>query len=70
MLRTTEERMWDLFMSYHTLIGAKVSETGLDLYGTEQKVHMALGLLLSHQLEKVTEALNAQTSALTKLKKK
>lgn len=70
MLRTTEERMWDLFMSYHTLIGTRVSETGLDLYGTEQKVNMALGLLLSHQLEKVSDTLKAQTDALNKLNRK
>ena len=70
MLRTTEERMWDLFMSYHTLIGAKVAETGLDLYGTEQKVNMALNLVLAHQLESLTTELKAQTDSINKVNRK
>lgn len=70
MLRTTEERMWDLFMSYHTLIGAKVQETGLDIYGTEQKVNMALKLVIAHQLESVSTELKAQTDSINKVNRK
>ena len=61
MMFDTKNNMWELVMNYHTLIGSKISETGLDLYGTEQKLNMALSLTIAHQLQKLTEAIKDQT---------
>jgi hypothetical protein len=61
MMFDTKNNMWELVMNYHTLIGSKISETGLDIYGTEQKLNMALSLTIAHQLQRLTEAIKEQT---------
>jgi len=70
MIFDTKNEMWELAMNYHTLIGSKISETGLDLYGTEQKINMALSLTIAHQLQKLTEAIKEQTKQNAKIARK
>ena len=70
MIFDTKNEKRELTMNYHTLIGSKISETGLDLYGTEQKINMALSLTIAHQLQKLTEAIKEQTKQNAKIARK
>ena len=65
-----EDKIWDLVMKYNTLIGNKSVAAGLDLYGTEQKLNVALSLTIAHQLQKLTEAIKEQTKQDAKLSRK
>ena len=65
-----EDKIWDLVMKYNTLIGNKSVAAGLDLYGTEQKINMALKMANLHQIENLTVALKEQTKQDAKLSKK
>ena len=65
-----KETMWKLLMDYHTLIGSKISDSGIDLYGTEQKLNLAVSLTLAHQMSNLTEAIKEQTKQDAKVSRK
>ena len=61
MIVDIKDKIWKLIMDYNTLIGSNSVQAGLDLYGTEQKINMAVNMATLHQLEKLTEAIVEQT---------
>ena len=49
-----EDKIWKLFLSYISLIGAEAREEGLDLYGADQKTALAKDLTVAHLLDHVS----------------
>ena len=49
--------VWQIFLSYHSMIGQEGREAGLDLFGTEQISNMAMQLTTAHFLNDATQEL-------------
>ena len=45
------DKIWNIFVGYTQLIDAKATSAGIDIYGTEQRTTIALGLTKAHMTE-------------------
>ena len=45
---TPEDKIWNIFLGYSTLISNEANKLGMDIYGTEQRTNMATSLTISH----------------------
>ena len=48
-----DDKSWNLFLKYLSLIGTEAKEAGIDVYGTEQLSNIAQSLTMSHMLDHV-----------------
>ena len=49
----SDDKIWNIFLGYLSLIGAEAKESGIDVYGTEQITNLAQALTTSHMLDHV-----------------
>tara|TARA_R110000737_G_C14547097_1_gene480038 strand:+ start:200 stop:448 length:249 start_codon:yes stop_codon:yes gene_type:complete len=47
------DKIWNIFVGYTQLIDAKATSAGIDIYGTEQKASLALGLTNAHMKDHI-----------------
>ena len=45
------DKIWIMFLGYTKLIDDKASSSGIDIYGTEQRTTLAMGLTQAHMTE-------------------
>ena len=48
-----DDKSWNIFLGYLSLIGTEAKEAGIDVYGTEQLTNIAESLTMSHMLDHV-----------------
>jgi len=46
-----DDKIWNIFLEYTKLLDAESNNAGLDIYGTEQRTTIALGLTKAHMTE-------------------
>ena len=42
------DKIWNIFLGYTKLIDNKAASSGIDMYGTEQRTTLAMGLTQAH----------------------
>ena len=47
------DKIWNMFLGYTKLIDDKATSSGIDMYGTEQRTTLALGLTQAHLTDHV-----------------
>ena len=60
------DKIWNVFLGYVRLIDANATSSGLDIYGTEMRTTLSLGLTQAHMSEHVAEKLTAIEKLLKK----
>lgn len=50
---TPDDKIWNIFLGYSTLISNEANKLGMDIYGTEQRTTMATSLTMSHMLDHI-----------------
>ena len=48
-----DDKSWNIFLGYLSLVGTEAKEAGIDVYGTEQLTNIAQSLTMSHMLDHV-----------------
>jgi len=52
------DKIWRIFLGYTRLIDEKATSSGIDIYGTEQRSTLALGLAQANMTEQLVCKLN------------
>ncbi len=47
------DKIWNMFLGYTKLIDDKATSSGIDMYGTEQRTTLAMGLTQAHLIDHV-----------------
>ena len=56
-MQLIDENIWKLFLEYSNYISSNGVESGLDVYGTEQKTSLAASLTIAHFLNDISTEL-------------
>tara|TARA_Y100000593_G_scaffold95083_1_gene199342 strand:- start:7541 stop:7774 length:234 start_codon:yes stop_codon:yes gene_type:complete len=48
-----DDKVWNIFLGYTRLIDDKATNSGIDMYGTEQRTILAMGLTQAHMTDHV-----------------
>ena len=54
-MQLIDENIWKLFLEYSNYISSNGVESGLDVYGTEQKTSLAASLTIAHYLKQLAD---------------
>ena len=57
IMQLIDENIWKLFLEYSNYISSNGVESGLDVYGTEQKTSLAASLTIAHFLNDISTEL-------------
>ena len=58
-MQLVDESIWELFIYYANHLSANGVESGIDVYGTEQRTSLAASLTIAHYLKQLTETTKA-----------
>ena len=47
------DKIWNIFLGYTKMIDNKAASSGIDMYGTEQRTTLAMGLTQAHMTDHV-----------------
>lgn len=57
IMQLIDENIWKLFLEYSNYISSNGVESGLDVYGTEQRTSLAASLTIAHFLNDISTEL-------------
>ena len=56
-MQLIDENIWKLFLEYTNYISSNGVESGIDVYGTEQRTSLAASLTIAHFLKNISDEL-------------